>query len=385
MFHLHRTFELSLRGREPSPSKTKANLAIIHKQCKGKAHASGQTDPAPRTILKSESNSSIRSRDSRGSAVDCFIEIRNAESLNTNGNGKDIPDYGKSFSTSSMEGHSDTDSSDNTKSECSKHTLDSQGQSNASDRLYHMSTKASLAKMRFMDEDHPHFSSEESNESSKKSDEAHKNCKDSAIFFDRKDARRSSGRISFREKQIGIVTVDDVKADGLTDDGNQLIKDEKRKPLERKPSINENGDKRPNGFPEGEKPPIPGNKPSLVRRNFNSPNQSTRTGSFRNSSPSPSARPPWNSIHAKAAPSGSPGQGLVRTGSLRSSIKKKPNIMESLFWLDIVDIAERRKFGWGLDTGKDGEGLLKDLSNMGADMQDAENNKVITNFFNTFY
>lgn len=337
MFNLHRAFELSLRGRDASSThKDPAAFAAVHKHCMGKAHASGSPDQMGRNVVKSDSNSSIRSRSS-SRAADCYIEIRNIEESSTNGNAsKDKLDYVKSFSnsTSSFEGHSDTDSSENSKSDNPKIN------GNVDEkflRLHTTSTKASLAKtakMRYLEDMSPTCDESPTLKIKSFNGNDHNNGfgKNSDHSGDSKSFVRSPLRSSLRDRSCSPASP--------------------RSFNQKKPPVPE---PKPNDSPSNGKPPIAA-KSFLV---LDSPLAKPRAGSFRGPS-TQNQKPPWNSVYAKVSP-----KNFVRTGSLRGSFnnrkKKYPCVSE--YWKELIALAEKRKYGW-LTIGKDGQGLLKELQEM---------------------
>ncbi|XP_013167616.1 PREDICTED: unconventional myosin-XVIIIa isoform X2 [Papilio xuthus] len=287
MFHIQGPFEQSLRcGDDVSPSgnKTLATLAKIHKHCTGKAHAHGCLDNKHNPLTKSDSNTSVQSKKSfRG---DCFIEIKEAKSDNgfSRGNGS----FTKSFSnsTSSYDGHSDTDSESTSK------TRPDNKIAAPGERLFAQNTKASLmktARMRYAD--------------------------DSVIatLTDEVDGEkwkqtftRTPSRSSYRERKSGVVTIDELKSDGLNDD-------------------DDNGDEK--------------KKSQLLNKS-----QFPRKGSFGNSSVNGNkqnngSKPPWRG----ASKNGKVTEPFVRSPSLRGSVKKKK--VDGVPWRRLYEFSLWRRCG----------------------------------------
>ncbi|KPJ07540.1 Myosin-XVIIIa [Papilio machaon] len=287
MFHIQGPFEQSLRcGDDVSPSgnKTLATLAKIHKHCTGKAHAHGCLDNKHNPLTKSDSNTSVQSKKSfRG---DCFIEIKEAKSDNgfSRGNGS----FTKSFSnsTSSYDGHSDTDSESTSKTR-PDHKIAAPGE-----RLFAQNTKASLmktARMRYAD--------------------------DSVIatLNDEVDGEkwkqtfsRTPSRSSYKERKSGVLTIDELKSHGLNDD-------------------DVNGDEK--------------KKSQLLNKH-----QSQRKGSFGNSGvignkQSNGSKPPWRG----ASKNGKVTEPFVRSPSLRGSVKKKK--VNGVPWRRLYEFSLWRRCG----------------------------------------
>lgn len=287
MFHIQGPFEQSLRcGDDVSPSgnKTLATLAKIHKHCTGKAHAHGCLDNKHNPLTKSDSNTSVQSKKSfRG---DCFIEIKEAKSDNgfSRGNGS----FTKSFSnsTSSYDGHSDTDSESTSK------TRPDNKIAAPGERLFAQNTKASLmktARMRYADDSVV------------------------ATLHDEVDGEkwkqtfsRTPSRSSYRERKSGVVTIDEVKSDGFNDD--EVNGDEKKK------------------------------SQSLSKTQFQ------RKGSFGNTGingnkHSNGSKPPWRG----ASKNGKVTEPFVRSPSLRGSIKKKK--VDGVPWRRLYEFSIWRRCG----------------------------------------
>lgn len=347
MFNLQRAFELSLRGRDPANThKDPAAFAAVHKQCTGRAHASGNADPHARPVVKSDSNSSIRSRSSSRTA-DCYLEIRSIDESSANGTGasKDKLDYVKSFSnsTSSFEGHSDTDSSENSKCDPIK---SNGGVDEKFLRLHNTSTKASLAKtakMRYLDEMSPTCDESPTfNRFKNGNDHGTNGYSKNGDQTDEGKFARSPLRSSFRERTCSPAPP-------------PRNTNQKKLTPDVKTETTSNG-----------KPPIAA-KSFLV---LDSPLAKPRAGSFRGTNPL--QKPPWNSPSAKISPANTQKQNFVRTGSLRNSLnrkKKYPCVLE--YWRELIALAEKRKYGW-LTIGKNGQGLLKELQEMAVEKTSTE-------------
>lgn len=289
MFHVQGTFEQSLRcGDEISPNgnKTLAALAKIHRHCTGKAHANGCIDHKHNPLAKSDSNSSLQSRKSfRG---ECIIEIREADKQHfiRNNDGS----YTKSFSnsTSSYEGHSDTDSERSSKTRTDNHKI-----TDPCERLFAQNTRASLmktARMRYADD-------------SVISDEVDGDkCK---YPFSRTPLRGS-----YRERKSGVVTIEALKSDGTKHDedlANAFLFDEKKKtPFQ--------------------------NKPVLQRK---SSGHSIGNGK----SATNGTKPPWRGT----SKNGIPAEPFVRSPSLRGSIRKK--VANGVPWRRLYELSLWRKCG----------------------------------------
>ncbi|KAL0867890.1 hypothetical protein ABMA27_008575 [Loxostege sticticalis] len=289
MFHVQGTFEQSLRcGDEISPNgnKTLAALAKIHRHCTGKAHANGCIDHKHNPLAKSDSNSSLQSRKSfRG---ECIIEIREADKQHfiRNNDGS----YTKSFSnsTSSYEGHSDTDSERSSKTRTDNHKI-----TDPCERLFAQNTRASLmktARMRYADD-------------SVISDEVDgEKCK---YPFSRTPLRGS-----YRERKSGVVTIEALKSDGTKHDedlANAFLFDEKKKtPFQ--------------------------NKPVLQRK---SSGHSIGNGK----SATNGTKPPWRGT----SKNGIPAEPFVRSPSLRGSIRKK--VVNGVPWRRLYELSLWRKCG----------------------------------------
>ncbi|XP_041972236.1 unconventional myosin-XVIIIa isoform X4 [Aricia agestis] len=243
MFHIQGSFEQSLRcGDELSPNgnKTLAALAKIHKHCTGKAHAHGCIDQRHNALAKSDSSTSVQSK--KSTKNECFIEIKDA-ARNDNVLPRSNGSFVKSFSnsTSSYDGHSDTDSENTFKSRELKAT-------DPCERLFTQNTRASLmktARMRYAD--------------------------DTAIsaFHDEIDGEkwrntftRTPARGSCRERKM-VVTIEDVKNGLKNGDDDKDIDDKKKgqkKALIRRTISG--------GSPNGTKPPWRGGKNGNQNENF---------------------------------------------------------------------------------------------------------------------
>ncbi|CAG5047623.1 unnamed protein product [Parnassius apollo] len=288
MFHIQGTFEQSLRcGDDVSPSRNKslATLAKIHKHCTGKAHAHGCLDNKHNAIVKSDSNTSIQSKKSfRG---ECFIEIKEAKPDNNfpRGNGS----FTKSFSnsTSSYDGHSDSDSEST-----SRTRADHKTPSAAGERLFTQSTKASLmktARMRYADDSvlaslHDEVDGEKWKQT----------------------FNRTPSRSSYRERKAGVVTIEEVKSNGLNDD--EINGDDKKKAQ----SQNKIQPHRRGSFGSS---PVTG--------------KNTSNGN----------KPPWRG----ASKNGKSTESFVRSPPLRGSVKKKK--IDGVPWRRLYELALWRKCG----------------------------------------
>lgn len=290
MFHVQGSFEQSLRcGDEISPNgnKTLAALAKIHRHCTGKAHANGCFEHKHNPLAKSDSNTSLQSRKSFRS--DCIIEIREADKHQhfTKNN-----DFTKSFSnsTSSYEGHSDTDSESFSKGRIDHHKI-----MDPCERLFAQNTKASLmktARMRYADDSvisslHDEIDGEK--------------CKS--------PFSRTPLRGSYRERKSAVVTIEELKSDGSNNDedlANALLFDEKK----RSPQI----------------------KPGFQRKGSN---HSIGNGRVNTNG----TKPPWRG----ASKNGIPHEPFVRSPSLRGSIRKKTPI--GVPWRRLYDLSLWRKCG----------------------------------------
>lgn len=297
MFHVQGSFEQSLRGGDeisPSGNKTLAALAKIHKHCTGKAHANGCIDHSPKghQLNKSESNASIQSK--KSFRTECIIEIK--EQKNHNGvKNNDVP-FTKSFSnsTSSYEGHSDTDSESTFKSRS-----ESAKASDPCERLFSQNTMASLAKtarMRYSDE--PVVTNWQDEVDGDKT---------------KHNFTRSPMRASFRERKTAVVTIEEVKSDGSANDeelANAVLFNEKRKPQLT-------------------------TKPALVRKN------STNTNNAKNGLNG--VKPPWRGSGKNPVLSES---NFSRSPSLRGSIRKKTgNKKDGVPWRRLYELSLWRKCG----------------------------------------
>lgn len=308
MFHVQGTFEQSLRcGDDVSPSgnKTLAALAKIHKHCTGKSHAHGCVD-SKNPLAKSDSNTSLQSKKSfRG---DCYIEIK--EAIKNENNFTKNGSMTKSFSNSnsSYEGHSDTDS------ETFKPRIESK-LTDPCERLFAQNTKASLmktARMRYADD------SVISTVNDEIDGEKWKN-----------NFVRTSSRGSFRDRKSGVVTIEEVKSDGLN---NHDVIDEKKRALT--PS-----------------------KLTLCRKN----SSVTINGKAANNC----SKPPWRS----ASKNGIANEPFVRSPSLRGSIRKKKP--EGVSWRRLYDLSLWRKYGVNFaSNGADSErALLRPWSELSSQPQ----------------
>lgn len=326
MFHVQGTFEQSLRcGDELSPggTKTLAALAKIHKHCTGKAHAHGCVDTKPNPLAKSDSNTSMQSKKSFRS--DCFIEIKDTVRADSPSVRTDSPfsknngSIGKSFSnsTSSYEGHSDTDSETTFKSRSEHKSTD------PCERLFSQNTKASLlktARMRYADD----------NTISTLQDEIDgEKWKNTFV--------RTPSRGSFREKKSGVVTIEEVKFDGAKNSDelcNYEVTDEKKK----------------NFTP---------NKNIILRKS------SPGTVNGKNSPVGVSSKPPWRG----ASKNGISNEPFVRSPSLRGSIRKKKN--DGVPWRRLYDLSLWRKCGvnFALNGADSERALLRPWSELSSQLQ----------------
>ncbi|XP_028169950.1 uncharacterized protein LOC114359675 [Ostrinia furnacalis] len=300
MFHVQGSFEQSLRcGDELSPNgnKTLAALAKIHRHCTGKAHANGCFDHKHNPLAKSDSNTSLQSRKSyRG---ECIIEIREADKHHQfmrNNDGS----YTKSFSnsTSSYEGHSDTDSENTSKTRMDNHTI-----ADPCERLFAQNTKASLmktARMRYADD---------SVISSLHDEIDGERCK--------KAFSRTPLRGSYRERKSAAVTIEELNGSNY----DEYLVDEKKK-----------------------SPPIY-TKPVLQRKGS--------ANSIGNGKGTNGIKPPWRG----ASKNGIPTEPLARSPSLRGSIRKK--VVNGVPWRRLYELSLWRKCGVSFAAvGADGERAL---------------------------
>ncbi|KAI8442022.1 hypothetical protein MSG28_005672 [Choristoneura fumiferana] len=294
MFHVQGSFEQSLRGGDeisPSGNKTLAALAKIHKHCTGKAHALGCADHKLNPLAKSDSSTSLQSKKSFRS--ECIIEIQDDKNLNLIKSNESS--YTKTFSnsTSSYEGHSDTDSETAAKNRSEQKTTD------PCERLFSQNTKASLmktARMRYAD--------------------------DSVIssLHDEVDGERNKQpfsrtplRGSYRERKSAVVTIDEVKSDGSNNDeemANSVLFGDKRKT----PTQNKIGIQRKNSSPTV----VPNGKSNVN-----------------------GTKPPWRG----ASKNSTPTEPFVRTPSLRGSIRKKTLKNDGVPWLRLYELSLWRKSG----------------------------------------
>ncbi|CAH1641020.1 unnamed protein product [Spodoptera littoralis] len=310
MFHVQGSFEQSLRcGDEVSPSgnKTLAALAKIHKHCTGKAHANGCADHKLNPLAKSDSNTSLQSRKSFRN--ECIIEIKESDKNNQNSIKSNDGLYSKSFSnsTSSYEGHSDTDSENTFKSRS-----DQSKTTDPCERLFAQNTKASLmktARMRYAD--------------------------DSIIsaLQDEVDGEkvkqpfcRTPLRGSYRERKSAVVTIEEVKSDGSNQDeelANAVLFDEKRKTPTQ-------------------------TKPGLQRK-------SSSGSTVSNGKPVNGTKPPWRGASKK----GIPAEPFVRTPSFRGSIRKKTTKNDGIPWKKLYELSLWRRYGVSFaSVGADAERAL---------------------------
>ncbi|KAI5633489.1 unconventional myosin-XVIIIa isoform X2 [Phthorimaea operculella] len=286
MFSVQGSFEQSLRGGDevsPSGNKTLAALAKIHKHCTGKAHANGCIDHKHNPLAKSDSNASLQSKKSFRS--ECFIEIKEADRNNQNFT-KNGDGFTKSFSnsTSSYDGHSDTDSESTFKSRTEQKVND------PCERLFTQNTKASLmktARMRYAD------------------DTMISSMRDE-IDGEKKAFNRTPLRASYREpRKSAVVTIEEVKSDGSNNDeelANAVLFDEKRKtPLQTKPGLQKklngtNGSPIANGKSpvNGVKPPWRGTGKKVVTNEISFVRQPSLRGSIRKKKPDGT---PWRRLY----------------------------------------------------------------------------------------
>lgn len=288
MFHLQGSFEQSLRGGDevsPNGNKTLAALAKIHKHCTGKSHALGCGDNKHNPLANSDSNGSLQSR--KLSRNECIIEIKEADKNNhviKNNDG-----FTKSFSnsTSSYEGHSDTDS-ESLKSRSEHNKIQ-----DPCERLFSQNTKASLmktARMRYADDSviQDEVDGEKSNQ----------------------NFNRTPMRSSYRERKSAVVTIEEVKSDGSNHDeelANALLFDEKRKtPTQTKSGLQRKGSG--NSFTNGK---------------------------------TNGTKPPWRGASKK----GIPAEPFVRTPSFRGSIRKKNAKGDGIPWRKLYELSLWRKYG----------------------------------------
>lgn len=292
MFHVQSSFEQSLRcGDEVSPngSKTLAALAKIHKHCTGKAHANGCADhklPPQVPLTKSDSSNSLQSRKSFRS--DCIIEIKDKNHImNRSHEGSFIKSF--SNSTSSYEGHSDTDSENTFKTR-----TDPNKTADPCERLFSQNTKASLmktARMRYADDTVISTAQDE-------------------VDGEKSKFNRTPLRSSYRERKSAAVTIEEVKSDGSNRDEDlthAVLFDEKRKTLTQ-------------------------NKSSLQRKG--STGSTVSNGKNTNGS-----KPPWKG----ASKNGIPPEPFVRTSSFRGSLRKK--IPNGIPWKKLYELSLWRKYG----------------------------------------
>ncbi|CAG9791583.1 unnamed protein product [Diatraea saccharalis] len=293
MFHVQSSFEQSLRcGDEISPNgnKTLAALAKIHKHCTGKAHAHGCIDHKLNPLAKSDSNTSLQSRKSFRS--ECIIEIKEADKQQNFIKNNELLTKSFSNSTSSYEGHSDTDSENTSKLRPENNKI-----TDPCERLFTQSTKASLmktARMRYADDSvismlHDEVDGEK--------------CK--------QQFNRTPLRSSYRERKSAVVTIEEVKLDGSfheEDLANSVLFDEKKKTsIQNKVGLQRKGS---------------GN--SLV-------NGKTTNGT----------KPPWRGASKK----GIPAEPFVRSPSLRGSIRKKTTKNDCVPWRRLYELSLWRKCG----------------------------------------
>lgn len=306
MFHVQGSFEQSLRGGDeisPSGNKTLAALAKIHKHCTGKAHANGCVDHKHNPLAKSDSNTSLQSKKSfRG---ECIIEIKEADKNIHNFVKNNDGSFTKSFSnsTSSYEGHSDTDSENTFKSRPEQNKMN-----DPCERLFAQNTKASLmktARMRYAD------------------DSVISTLQDEVDGEKSKPAfNRTPLRASYRERKSAVVTIEEVKSDGSNNDeelANSLLFDEKKK--------------------------TPQNKTGLQRKGS--------TGSTIMNGKTNGTKPPWRGTGKKVVSS----EPFIRTPSLRGSIRKKKP--EGVPWRRLYELSLWRKCGVSFaSVGADAERAL---------------------------
>lgn len=305
MFHVQGSFEQSLRcGDEVSPNgnKTLAALAKIHKHCIGKAHANGCVDHKHNPLAKSDSNTSLQSKKSfRG---DCIIEIKEADRNQQDLSKPNDGGFTKSFSnsTSSYEGHSDTDS------ENFKSKVDPNKAMDPCERLFAQNTKASLmktARMRYADD--PVVQDEVDGDKTKQT------------FV------RTPSRSSYRERKSGVVTIEQVKSDCANHDeelGNSMLFDDKKK--------------------------TPTQNKSMLQRKGS-------TGSSASNGKANGVKPPWKG----ASKNGIPPESFIRTPSLRGSIRKKTTKNDGVPWRKLYELSLWRRCGVSFATvGADTERAL---------------------------
>lgn len=320
MFHVQGSFEQSLRcGDEISPSgnKTLAALAKIHKHCTGKAHANGCAEHKHNPLAKSDSNTSLQSR--RSFRGECFIEIKESDKIPNNYTKNTDGSYTKSFSnsTSSYEGHSDTDSESMSKTRTDPNKID------PCERLFAQNTKASLmktARMRYADDSVISMLHDEVDGDKSK-----------------QNFSRTPLRSSYRERKSAVVTIEEVKSDGSNNDedlANAVLFDEKRKTPTQ-------------------------NKPSLQRKGS--------TGSSIVNGKTNGSKPPWRG----ASKNGIPAEPFVRTPSLRGSIRKKNTKSDGVPWRKLYELSLWRKYGVSFaSVGADMErALLRPWSEMSSESQ----------------
>ncbi|XP_048482248.1 unconventional myosin-XVIIIa isoform X3 [Plutella xylostella] len=295
MFQVQGSFEQSLRGGgEASPGgKTLAALAKIHRHCSGKAHANGCVDPRHNALAKSDSNNSIQSKKSFRS--DCFIEIKEAEKNNHNFTKQNDGSYVKSFSnsTSSYEGHSDTDSESTSKTKPEQNKTP-----DPCERLFAQNTRASLmktARMRYADDSV--ISDDVDGEKGK------------LAFI------RTPLRASYRERKSAVVTIEEVKSDACNKDddlANTLLFDDKRKSALQ-------------------------TKPALIRKGSNG----TTVNGINGKPNVNGTKPPWRGASKKVIPT----EPFIRTPSLRGSIRKKTAKNDGIPWRRLYELSLWRKCG----------------------------------------
>lgn len=296
MFHVQGSFEQSLRcGDELSPNgnKTLAALAKIHKHCTGKAHANGCADHKHNPLTKSDSNTSLQSRKSFRN--ECIIEIKEADKNNHNSVKNNDGMFSKSFSnsTSSYEGHSDTDSENTFKSR-----PDQNKTTDPCERLFAQCTKASLmktARMRYADDSVISAMQDEVDGEKPK-----------------QQFSRTPLRGSYRERKSAVVTIEEVKSDGSNIDeelANAVLFDEKRKTPTQ-------------------------TKPSLQRQTSSGSNAS-------NGKKTNGTKPPWR----VASKNGIPTEPFVRTPSFRGSIRKKTPKNDGIPWRKLYEFSLWRRYG----------------------------------------
>ncbi|CAH0402672.1 unnamed protein product [Chilo suppressalis] len=293
MFHVQSSFEQSLRcGDEISPNgnKTLAALAKIHKHCTGKAHAHGCIDPKLNPLAKSESNTSLQSRKSFRN--ECIIEIKDAVKPQHFNKNNDLLTKSFSNSTSSYEGHSDTDS-ENT----SKLRMENNKIVDTCERLFTQNTRASLmktARMRYADDSVISLLHDEVDGDKGK-----------------QQFHRTPIRNSYRERKSAVVTIEEVKSDGSfheEDLANALLFDEKKKTHSQ-------------------------NKVGLQRRGSGN--------SLTNGKATNGTKPPWRGASKK----GIPAEPFVRSPSLRGSIRKKTTKNDGIPWRRLYELSLWRKYG----------------------------------------